>query len=549
MKTDIEIQKEFTLKPITEISKKCNIPEDALECYGKYKAKVDFKKIDMSKKGKLVLVTAINPTPLGEGKTTTTIGLLDSLNYLGKNAIGALREPSMGPVMGKKGGATGGGYSQVAPMEDINLHFTGDFHAITSANNLLCAIIDNHIYYGNELEIDKVTIKRVTDTNDRALRSIIVGLGTLKGYTREDGFNITVASEIMAILCLSNDIFDLKDRLGKMIIGTNRKGQPVFVKDLGVEGAMTAILKDAIKPNLVQTLGGNPCFIHGGPFANIAHGCNSVTATKLALALSDITVTEAGFGSDLGAEKFFDIKSRIAGLHPDCVVLVATVRALKYNGYGDIKTLTEENLETLEKGFVNLEAHIEILKKFGVPVVVSLNVFESDTEAEIKFIEERVIKLGASFAKSYVFAKGAEGGVDLANKVIEKLEGPSNYKPLYDLSLSIPEKVEKIAKELYGANNVIFTNKAKKVLQTIEDLNLSNLPVCIAKTPSSFSDDPTLLGRPKDFDITIKNIAINNGAGFIVCYAGDVMTMPALPKVPAANKITIDENGDIVGLS
>lgn len=549
MKTDIEIQKECTLLPITEIAKKCNISLDQLEQYGKYKAKIDYSNVDMTKQGKLVLVTAINPTPFGEGKTTTTVGLIDALNLLGKNAVGALREPSLGPVMGKKGGATGGGYAQVAPMEEINLHFTGDLHAITSAHNLLCAIIDNHIYYGNELGIDKVLIKRVTDTNDRALRNIVVGLNTLKGYIREDGFDITVASEVMAVLCLSNDIFDLKERLGKIIVGLNREGLPVYVKDLQVEGAMTALLKDAIKPNLVQTLEGNPCFIHGGPFANIAHGCNSVTATKLALSIGDIAVTEAGFGSDLGAEKFFDIKARVAELDPNCVVLVATVRALKYNGYQDPKTLEEENLETLEKGFVNLKAHIENLKQFGVPVVVSLNVFNSDTDKEIAFIEENVTKLGASFAKCYVFANGGKGGEDLANKVLEALETKSNYKPLYDLSLSIPEKIETIAKKIYGADGVIFTNKAKNVLKNIESLGLSNLPVCIAKTPSSFTDDGSKLGRPTGFNITVRDMKISNGAGFIVVYAGDVMTMPALPKVPSANKIDIDKDGNIIGLS
>ncbi len=549
MKTDIQIQKEIELQNITEIARKLNISADALECYGKHKAKVNPSKIDMSKKGKLVLVTAINPTPHGEGKTTTSVGLVEAMNKLGKKTVGALREPSLGPVMGKKGGATGGGYSQVAPMEEINLHFTGDLHAITTAHNLLCAMIDNHIYFNHEPLIDKVTIKRVMDINDRALRSIIVGLDTLKGYTREDGFNITVASEIMAILCLAEDVFDLKEKLSNMIIGTKVDGSPVYVKDIKAQGAMTVLLKEAIKPNLVQTLEGNACFIHGGPFANIAHGCNSVIATKLALSLGDVAVTEAGFGSDLGAEKFLDIKARKAGLNPDCVVLVATVRALKYNGYHDAKNLTEENLETLANGFKNLEAHIENLKKFNVPVVVSLNVFNTDTDAEINYIEQEVTKLGATFAKSEVFAKGGDGGLDLAKKVIEAFEQNKTYTPLYDLSLKIDEKINVVAKDLYGANEVIFTGKAKKALAYIEQLNLSHLPICIAKTPASFTDDASILGRPKDFSITVRDISISNGAGFVVVYCGDVMTMPALPKMPMAYNIDIDENGDIVGLS
>ncbi len=549
MKSDIEIQKEVTLKNINEIAKKLDINEDALECYGKYKAKVDSSKINSNKIGKLVLVTAINPTPYGEGKTTTSVGLVEALNALGKKTVGALREPSLGPVMGKKGGATGGGYAQVAPMEEINLHFTGDLHAITSAHNLLCSMIDNHIYFGHEPKIDKVTVKRAIDCNDRALRSTIVGLNTAKGYIREDGFIITVASEIMAILCLSNNIFELKEKLSKMIVGTKEDGSPVYVKDIKAEGAMTVLLKEAIKPNLVQTLEGNACFIHGGPFANIAHGCNSITATKLALKLGDIAVTEAGFGSDLGAEKFFDIKSRMNDLNPECVVLVATIRALKYNGYHDEKTLTEENLETLEKGFANLKGHIENLKKFGVPVVVSLNVFNTDTEKEIAFIEENVTSLGASFAKSYVFAQGSKGGLDLANKVLEALDKPSNFKPLYDLSLTIEQKVNTIAKEIYGASTVTFSGKAKKMLGYIDALGLNNLPVCIAKTPSSFTDDAKVLGRPTGFNITVKDISISNGAGFIVIYCGEVMTMPALPKSPLAYQIDIDEDGNTIGLS
>lgn len=549
MKSDIEIQKEFVLKDINKIAQKYNINDDAVECYGKYKAKIDSKKIDKKDNGRLVLVTAINPTPFGEGKTTTSVGLVDALNSIGKKTVGALREPSLGPVFGKKGGATGGGYAQVVPMEEINLHFTGDLHAITSAHNLLCAMIDNHIYFGNEPLIDKVNIKRVMDMNDRALRSIIVGLNTQKGYTREDGFIITVASEIMAILCLSEDIHDLKERLSNMIIGTKKDGTPVYVKDINAQGAMTVLLKDAIKPNMVQTLEGNACFIHGGPFANIAHGCNSVIATKLALQIGDICVTEAGFGSDLGAEKFLDIKARKAGLNPDCVVLVATIRALKYNGYQDGNTLTEENLDTLEKGFENLKGHIENLKKFDIPVVVSLNVFHTDTENEINFIEKNVNKLGASFAKSYVFAKGSQGGIDLANKVVEAFEKSTSYKPLYDLNLSIEEKVNVVAKEIYGANKVNFSAKAKKMLKYIDELNINHLPICVAKTPVSFSDNPNLLGRPKDFSITVKDITISNGAGFVVVHCGDIMIMPALPRVPLATQIDIDNDGNIVGLS
>ncbi len=549
MKSDIEIQKEFTLKNITEIAQKLNISDDALECYGKHKAKINPSKIDKSNDGKLVLVTAINPTPLGEGKTTTTVGLIEALNSIGKKTVGALREPSMGPVMGKKGGATGGGYAQVAPMEEINLHFTGDLHAITAAHNLLCAMIDNHIYFGLEPEIDKVTIKRVMDCNDRALRNIIVGLNTAKGYTREDGFIISVASEVMAIFCLATDIHDLKARLGKMIIGTKMDGSPVYVSDIKAEGAMAVVLKDALKPNLVQTLEGNPCFIHGGPFANIAHGCNSYIATKLALSLGDIAVTEAGFGSELGAEKFFDIKARTKGLTPDCVVLVATIRALKYNGSNSLDNLKEENLVDLEKGFVNLEGHIENLKKFGVPIVVSLNIFDTDTEKEISFIENAVEKLGVSFARSTVFAEGSKGGIELANKVLDAFSTKSEFKPLYDLNLTIEEKINKVAKDIYGASEVVISSKAKKMLGTIEKLNLNNLPICVAKTPVSFSDNPNELGRPRNFTLTVRDISISNGAGFIVVYCGDVMIMPALPKTPMAYQIDIDKDGNIVGLS
>ncbi len=549
MKSDIEIQKEFKLKNITEIAKNFNIEEDALECYGKYKAKINYNKIKTNKNGKLVLVTAINPTPYGEGKTTTTVGLLDSLNALGKKTVAALREPSLGPVMGKKGGATGGGYAQVAPMEEINLHFTGDLHAITSAHNLLCSMIDNHIYFGHEPLIDKVSIKRVLDCNDRALRSTIVGLNTAKGYVREDGFMITVASEIMAILCLSNTMTELKDRLSKMIIGTTSNGSAVYVKDIKAQGAMAVLLKDAMKPNLVQTLEGNPCFIHGGPFANIAHGCNSVMATKLALNLGDIAVTEAGFGSDLGAEKFMNIKARLNDLNPDCIVLVATIRALKYNGYHNSEELTTENLETLKSGFENLKGHIENLNKFGVPVVVSLNVFDTDTENEIKFVEDNVISLGASFAKSHVFSKGSAGGIDLANKVLEAFEQTSNFKPLYDLDLSIEDKVNKVAKDIYGADKVIFKPKAKKMLNYIDNLCLNNLPICVAKTPASFTDNGKILGRPKGFTLTVEDISISNGAGFVVIYCGNVMTMPALPKTPIAYSLDINDDGDIIGLS
>ncbi len=549
MKSDIEIQKDFKLKNITEIAANFNIAEDALECYGKYKAKINYNKIQNAQNGKLVLVTAINPTPYGEGKTTTTVGLLDSLNALGKKTVAALREPSLGPVMGKKGGATGGGYAQVAPMEEINLHFTGDLHAITSAHNLLCSMIDNHIYFGNEPHIDKVTIKRVLDCNDRALRSIVVGLDTAKGYVREDGFMITVASEIMAILCLSNNLTELKEKLSKMIIGTTIDGSPVYVKDIKAQGAMAVLLKDAMKPNLVQTLEGNPCFIHGGPFANIAHGCNSVMATKLALKVGDIAITEAGFGSDLGAEKFMDIKARLNDLSPDCVVLVATIRALKYNGYHNPEDLTKENMETLKNGFENLKGHIENLNKFGVPVVVSLNIFDTDTENEITFVENSVNSLGASFAKSHVFSKGSTGGLDLANKVLEAFDKTSKFKPLYDLDLSIEDKVNKVAKDIYGANKVVFKPKAKKMLNYIDSLSLNNLPICVAKTPASFTDNGKILGRPKDFTLTVEDISISNGAGFIVIYCGNVMTMPALPKIPIAYSLDVDNDGNIIGLS
>ncbi len=551
MKSDIQIAQETVLKPILEVAKNYGIDQSWLELYGNYKAKIDVKKIDTSKKGKLVLVTAINPTPAGEGKTTTTIGLSQGLNLIGKNSIVALREPSLGPCMGVKGGATGGGYAQVVPMEDINLHFTGDFHAITTANNLLSALIDNHIYQGNEMEIDKVVWKRVLDMNDRELRTVIIGTGgDANGIVREDNFMITVASEIMAIVCLSEDIFDLKEKLGKIIIGYKKDGTPVYAKDIDANGSMTVVLKDAIKPNLVQTIEGTPAIIHGGPFANIAHGCNSILATKVAMSLSDITITEAGFGADLGAEKFFNIKCRKANLKPDAVVLVATIRALKYNGGQNVKELKNENLEALKEGFSNLEGHIENVQKFGAPLIVTLNVFETDTEAEINFVKEKVMKMGAEFALSLVHRDGGKGGVDLANKVVEVLETKeSKFQCLYDLELSIEDKVKKVATEIYGAADVKYSVKAKKVLKQIEELGLTKLPICIAKTQISFSDNKSLLGRPKGFTVTVTDMNISNGAGFIVVLLGGVMTMPGLPKVPAANGMDIDEKGNIVGLS
>lgn len=553
--TDIQIAQGCKMLHISEIAEKLGIGEEDLELYGKYKAKLSedlWDKVKNNPEGKLILVTAINPTPAGEGKTTTTVGLGQSMSKIGKNAVIALREPSLGPVMGIKGGAAGGGYSQVVPMEDINLHFTGDMHAITAANNLLSAAIDNHLQQGNLLSIDprQIIWKRCMDMNDRALRKVIVGLGgKMNGFPREDGFNITVASEVMAILCLASDIKDLKARLGRIIIGYNYTGNPVTAGDIKVDGAMTLLLKDAIKPNLVQTLEGTPAIMHGGPFANIAHGCNSVTATKLALKLSDYVITEAGFGADLGAEKFFDIKCRFAGLKPDAVVLVATIRALKYNGGVKKEYLKEENIEALSKGFANAEKHIENLRKFRVPVIVAINHFDTDTEKEIQLVYDRCSSLGIEVAFSDVFLKGGDGGVELAEKLTALIDTTaSNFAPIYDSALSIKDKVQTIVSEIYGGNNVVYTAAAEKSILKIEEMGLDKLPVCMAKTQYSLSDNPALLGRPTGFDVTVKEVSISAGAGFIVVLTGDIMTMPGLPKVPAAEKIDIQEDGTIVGL-
>lgn len=558
MKTDIEIAQECTMEPITAIAEKAGIPDEYLEQYGKYKAKIDynFLKKSQNKDGKLILVTAINPTPAGEGKTTTTVGLADAMQRLNKKVMVALREPSLGPVFGIKGGAAGGGYAQVVPMEDINLHFTGDFHAIGAANNLLAALIDNHIYQGNELNIDprKIVWKRCVDMNDRQLRFVTDGLGgRINGVPREDGYDITVASEIMAVLCLSKDITDLKERLGRIIVGYTygkiSEQKPVTAHDLHAEGAMCALLKDALKPNLVQTLEHTPAIIHGGPFANIAHGCNSVRATKTALKMADIVVTEAGFGADLGAEKFMDIKCRQAGLKPDCVVLVATVRALKYNGGVPKSELSEENLDALAKGIVNLEKHIENLQKFGVPVVVTLNSFITDTEAEYEYIKKFCEDRGCEFALAQVWEKGGKGGIDLANKVLETLENKeSKFKPLYDTKLPIKEKIETVAKEIYGADGVNYSPEAQKAIAKIEDMGYGNLPVCMAKTQYSLSDDKDKLGRPEGFEISIRDVYISAGAGFVVVLTGNVMTMPGLPKHPAAYDIDVTDDGKITGL-
>ncbi|MBQ8942636.1 MAG: formate--tetrahydrofolate ligase [Firmicutes bacterium] len=555
MKTDIQIAQECTLEPITKVAHDFGIDEDCLELYGRYKAKLSDELYEKNKDkpdSKLVLVTAVNPTPAGEGKTTVTIGLAQALNKIGRKTMVALREPSLGPCMGVKGGAAGGGYSQVVPMEEINLHFTGDIHAMTTANNLLASMIDNHIHQGNALDIDinNIVWKRAVDLNDRALRNTVVGLGgRTNGHPREDGFMITVASEIMAIVGLSEDIFDLKRRLGSIIAAYNTKGEPVTAKDLKADGAMTVLLKDALKPNLVQTLEHTPAIIHCGPFANIAHGCNSVKATKTAMKLADITVTEAGFGADLGAEKFFDIKCRKAGLKPDAVVLVATVRALKYNGGVAKADLNNENVEAVKLGFANLEKHIENLQKFGVPVVVTLNNFITDTDAEVGYIKERCENMDADFAIAKVWEKGGEGGIELANKVVEVLENKkSSFRPLYDENLSIEEKIGTVCREIYGADGVEFTSAAKKQTARIEKLGLDKMPVCIAKTQYSLSDNASLLGRPTGFTVTIKEVRASAGAGFIVALAGDIMTMPGLPKVPAAEKIDIDENGKIIGL-
>lgn len=555
MPTDIEIAQNASLKPIEDVASDLGINRLDLELYGDYKAKIKPSFIESVKDypdGKLVLVTAINPTPAGEGKTTTTVGLGQAMTMLGKRAIVALREPSMGPVMGVKGGAAGGGYAQVVPMEDINLHFTGDMHAITSANNLLAAAVDNHIQQGNELNIDirNIVWKRAMDMNDRALRNIIVGLGgRINGFPREDGFQITVASEVMAILCLAEDITDLKNRLGKIIVGYNTSGQPVTAKDLKVEGAMTLLLKDALKPNLVQTLENTPAFMHGGPFANIAHGCNSVIATKLALKLSDYVITEAGFGADLGAEKFFDIKCRFAGLSPSAVVLVATIRALKYNGGVAKNNLSEENVEALEKGIVNLDKHIQNIQKFKVPVIVALNRFGTDTDAEIDFVINHCSSLGIGVAISEVFEKGSLGGLELANKLCKLIETTaSDFEPLYDVNLSIKEKIEIINREIYGGAKVVFTDRAKRAIKQIEAAGLDKMPVCMAKTQYSLSDNPKLLGRPEGFELTVSDVRVSAGAGFIVVLTGDIMTMPGLPKEPAANKMDITPDGKITGL-
>lgn len=552
--TDIEIAQQAKMEPIAEVAKKIGIDYDELELYGKYKAKLSadvWKRVKDNPDGKLVLVTAINPTPAGEGKTTITVGLGQAMAKIGKKAAIALREPSLGPVMGIKGGAAGGGFSQVVPMEDINLHFTGDFHAITAANNLLCAMIDNHIKQGNELGIDptRITFKRVLDMNDRALREVVIGLGgKINGIVRQDGFTITVASEVMAILCMANDIDDLKERLSNIVIGYTYDDKEVKAKDIKAQGAMCALLKDAIKPNLVQTLENTPCFMHGGPFANIAHGCNSVQATKLALKLSDYVITEAGFGADLGAEKFLDIKCRIADLKPSAVVIVATVRALKYNGGVAKADLGEENVEALKKGVVNLGKHIENIGKFGLPVVVAINRFMSDTDAELKTIEDYCKSLGAEFSTAEVFAKGGEGGVELAQKLVSVLDkNEANYAPLYDINLSIKEKIETIVKEIYGGDGVTFLPAAEKQIKAIEEAGYKNLPVCMAKTQYSLSDNERLLGRPEGFTVTIKEVKAFVGAGFVTAYSGNIMTMPGLPKVPAAEKIDVEE-GTITGL-
>ncbi|MBR0078987.1 MAG: formate--tetrahydrofolate ligase [Synergistaceae bacterium] len=553
-KSDIEIAQASTPINIVEVAKKLGISEDDLEVYGRYKAKISptvFKKLKDKPDGKLILVTAITPTPAGEGKTTTSVGLVDGLNKIGKNAAVAIREPSLGPSFGMKGGAAGGGYAQVIPMEDINLHFTGDLHAITTAHNLCAAMLDNHIQQGNELNIDprRVVFKRVMDLNERALRNIVIGLGgKANGVPRESGFDITVASEVMAILCLSNDLMDLKSKLGKIILAYTYDNKPVTASDIGAAGAMAALLKDAIKPNLVQTLENNPAFIHGGPFANIAHGCNSIQATKLGLKCADYLVTEAGFGADLGAEKFLDIKCRVAGLKPDAVVVVATVRALKMHGGRKKTELNVEDLDALEKGIPNLLKHIENIKKYGLPVVVAINKFPIDTENELNFIQKKCEELGASFALSEVWEKGGEGGKVLAEKVVEACEKKSDFKFIYDESMSPREKINAIAKEIYGAEGVDFSSQAEKTLQLIHDMNMDNLLVCVAKTQYSLSDDPLKLGRPENFRINVREIRISAGAGFIVAVTGEIMTMPGLPKKPAALSIDVDENGKISGL-
>ncbi len=555
MLSDIEIAQGAKMLPITKIAENMGLDTDLIEPYGKYKAKLPkelYEKVKDNEDGKLVLVTAINPTPAGEGKTTTSIGIGQAMHKIGKNAVLALREPSLGPVFGVKGGAAGGGYSQVVPMEEINLHFTGDMHAITAANNLLCAAIDNHLQQGNELGIDqrRILFKRCLDINDRALRYVNVGLGgKVNGIPREDGFIITVASEIMAILCLADDIFDLKKRLGNILVAYKYDNSPVYARDIGVHGAMAVLLKDAINPNLVQTLENTPAIIHGGPFANIAHGCNSVRATKYALKLGDYCITEAGFGSDLGAEKFLDIKCRFAGLKPDCIVLVATVRALKYNGGIKKDELANENVDALKKGIVNLEKHIENMLSYGVPLVVAINRFHTDSDEELAVIEDCCKKHGCDFALSEVFAKGGDGGIELAKKVVDACEKENNFHFLYDEKRPLKEKIETIAKNIYGADGVVYTANAEKNLAEIARLGHEEIPVCVAKTPLSLTDDPAKLGRPENFTITVKEVKLSAGAGFAVVLTGDIMTMPGLPKKPAAMIIDIDENGNTVGLS
>lgn len=554
MLSDIEIAQQAELLPIAEVAKKIGIKDSELEPYGRFKAKLNDSLADrLSSKpdGKLVLVTAINPTPAGEGKTTVTAGLGEAMAKIGKNAVIALREPSLGPVFGIKGGAAGGGYAQVLPMEDINLHFTGDMHAITAANNLLCAMLDNHIHHGNALNIDprQILFKRCLDMNDRELRNIVAGLGgKVNGIPREDGFQITVASEIMAVLCLANDITDLKERFGRILVAYTYDGKPVYARELKADGAMTALMKDAVMPNLVQTLEGTPAVMHGGPFANIAHGCNSVRATRLALKLGDYCITEAGFGSDLGAEKFLDIKCRCAGLAPNAIVIVATCRALKYNGGVPKAEVGNSNLEALKKGIVNLGVHIDNMRKFGVPVVVAINKFTTDTEEELEFIRQYCGEKGADFATAEMFAKGGEGGRELAQRVVDACEKESSFKPLYALDLTVKEKVKKIAQEIYRADDVVFTPQAEKALAKIVELGGDRLPVCIAKTQYSLSDNPALLGAPTGHTITVRDVKLSNGAGFVVIYTGNIMTMPGLPKTPAAERIDVDENGKISGL-
>ncbi len=554
MLSDIEIAQNAKMKPITEIAASVGISSEEIEPYGHYKAKISDSVLNRLKDkpdGKLVLVTAVNPTPAGEGKTTVSIGLGQGMAKIGKNAVIALREPSLGPVFGIKGGAAGGGYSQVVPMEDINLHFTGDMHAITSANNLMCAILDNHIQQGNQLGIDqrRVLVKRCLDMNDRALRNIVCSLGgKLNGIPREDHFIITVASEVMAILCLSADVFDLKKRLGNILVAYTYDGAPVYCRDIKADGAMTVLLKDAIKPNLVQTLENTPVIMHGGPFANIAHGCNSIRATKTALKLGDYCITEAGFGSDLGAEKFLDIKCRFAGIKPSCIVLVSTVRSMKYNGGVDKSELTKENMSALEKGSVNLGAHIDNLKKFGVPVVVAINHFYADTDNEIEFVKNFCESKGAQFSVTKCFAQGGEGSTDLAQKVVSACEEENNFRFLYDTDMPVYEKIETIAKEIYGADGVDYTKEAKKSIDEFISLGADKMPVCMAKTQYSLSDNPSALGKPENFRITVSSANLSNGAGFLVCQTGSIMTMPGLSKSPAAYNIDIDENGNTVGL-